>query len=147
MNEVDKKIIEFINENKVVTVCFCNEKNEPYCINCFYAFKDEEMILIFKSSKGTTHDSFIIKGNKVSGTILANQIDLTKVKGIQFSGEIIEEKEIKEKNLNTSYIKKYPFSLAMSGYVWGLKLSFIKYTDNSLGFGKKIIWENSKVLN
>jgi uncharacterized protein YhbP (UPF0306 family) len=32
------------------------------------------------------------------------------------------------------YAKDFPLKF------WSLKLNFIKMTDNSLGFGKKIIW-------
>jgi uncharacterized protein YhbP (UPF0306 family) len=29
----------------------------------------------------------------------------------------------------------------MPGEIWTIKINRIKYTDNTLGFGKKIIWE------
>jgi uncharacterized protein YhbP (UPF0306 family) len=34
--------------------------------------------------------------------------------------------------------------MLMDTHLWVVKLTYIKMTDNRLGFGKKLIWENSK---
>jgi hypothetical protein len=141
MNLLNKSIVDFLSKNQVATVCFTNELNQPYCINCFYSFIEDCAILIFKSSYGTSHDSFIKKNNNLAGTITDEQIDLTKLKGIQFTGKLIDEQEITNKRLNFFYIKKHPMSIALPGYLWGVQLEYIKFTDNSLGFGSKIIWK------
>ncbi len=141
MNLLNKSIVDFLSKNQVATVCFTNELNQPYCINCFYSFIEDSAKLIFKSSYGTSHDSFIKKNNYLAGTITDDQIDLTKLKGVQFTGKLLDEHEITNKRLNFSYIKKFPLSIAMPGYLWGVQLEHIKFTDNSLGFGNKTIWK------
>jgi uncharacterized protein YhbP (UPF0306 family) len=141
MNPIPDKLQLFISENKISTVCFVNDENKPYCINCFYTFDEKNNILIFKSSKGTTHQNYTKANACVSGTILPNEIDALKLKGVQFSGKIIENEEIEKLLLNSKYLKKYPMSIAIMGYIWAVKLDFLKFTDNTLGFGNKTIWK------
>jgi len=140
MNSIPDKLKDFLKENKVSTVCFIDHENNPYCINCFYTFDGKSCILIFKSSIGTTHQKFTKPAACISGTILPNEIDTLKLKGIQFTGKIIENDEIESLQLNSKYLKKYPMSIAVMGYIWAVRLDFLKFTDNTLGFGNKTIW-------
>ncbi len=137
----------FLNGNKVASICFVTDKNVPYCITCFYYFDKSSLSLIFKSSKGTTHDAFIKKGTIISGTILPDKVDLINLKGTQFSAVLMSENEINEHGLKAKYTKKYIISSAMPGYIWAARLTFVKHTDNSLGFGSKTIWQSGKSLN
>jgi uncharacterized protein YhbP (UPF0306 family) len=144
MKNIQDTIKGFLIHNKVAAVCFVDEDNKPYCINCFYVFDDEKNILIFKSSTGTIHHNLIKPIACVSGTILPETLDVLKLKGIQFIGKIIDKKEVENLKLNSKYLKKYPMSLAIIGYVWAVRLDYLKLTDNTLGFGNKIIWKADK---
>jgi uncharacterized protein YhbP (UPF0306 family) len=31
-------------------------------------------------------------------------------------------------------------SIAVMGYIWAVKLNYLKFTDNTLGFGNKTTW-------
>ena len=42
-------------------------------------------------------------------------------------------------NIKKKYLKRFPYARLMETTLWTLKLSFVKYTDNRLGFGKKLI--------
>ena len=140
MNILHKSIIDFLNKNQIATVCFTNELHQPYCINCFYAFSEDSVTLIFKSSYGTSHDTYIKNNTPIAGTIISNRIHLTKLQGIQFTGKLLDEHEINNKRLNFSYIKKIPLSITIPGYFWGVTLEYIKFTDNTLGIGNKTTW-------
>ncbi len=120
MNPPHKNIIDFLKNNQIATVCFTDTSNNPYCINCFYCFNEEHNVLIFKSSYGTTHEAFIKENKHSAGTIVANQIKISKLKGLQFTGKILGQQQIQELKLHTSYIKKIPISKAMPGYIWGV---------------------------
>ncbi len=141
MNSIPDKIKTFLNENKIATVCFVDDNNKPYCINCFYVFDEENNILIFKSSTGSTHQGFIKSSAFVSGTILPDTIDALNIKGMQFVGNLIDTKEVENLKLSLKYTKKYPLSVAIFGYIWAAKLDFLKFTDSTLGFGNKTIWK------
>ena len=108
MNPVPDKLTSFLQENKISTVCFVDQENNPYCINCFYVFDHEHFVLIFKSSNGTMHQNFTKATASVSGTILPNTIDILKLKGVQFVGKIIDKEEIEKLQLTSKYLKKYP---------------------------------------
>lgn len=138
---MDSSIIEFIGSNRVAGICFVNEKNEAHCISCFYVFDAEKKQLILKSTTGTAHDQFTLKKNKVAGTITPEVFDALKIQGIQFKGEVIEGSELNSFELSKNYYLKYPFAMVMPGYLWAIQLHSIKFTDNSKGFGTKIIWE------
>jgi len=141
MEPISKNISEFINNNKIATLCFTDTEGNPYCINCFYAFDETTQSLILKSSVGTKHQNFIKAKTKIAGTILPKTIDLLKIKGLQFTGNLLEEKQINDLSLSLIYIKKFPFSLAIPGYIWAVNLEYLKFTDNTTGFGKKTIWQ------
>jgi len=133
-------ILEFLKENKISSICFVDKEGKPYCVNCFYLYDEENKVLIFKSSFGTTHDAFILPDSSVAGTILPDSVDVLKIKGIQFSGKILSKTDVDKFKLSSQYTKKYPFSLTMPGYIWAVSLELIKFTNNTLGFGNKAIW-------
>ena len=53
----------------------------------------------------------------------------------------LDEKNEFIESLKKIYYKKYPFAVAFPGNIWGVELTSIKMTDNTLGFGKKIEWK------
>lgn len=138
---MDQSIIEFIGSNRVAGVCFVKPDGAPHCISCFYVFDTEKKQLIFKSTTGTGHDKFTLTRNKVAGTINPEQFDSLKIQGIQFTGEVIEGGELNTFDLSKQYYLKYPFAMVMPGYLWAVKLTSVKFTDNTQGFGTKISWE------
>jgi uncharacterized protein len=40
----------------------------------------------------------------------------------------------------TAYLKRFPVAILMETHLWIVRLTLIKYTDNRLGFGKKLVW-------
>jgi uncharacterized protein YhbP (UPF0306 family) len=141
MSPLQNNIVEFLSKNQVASVCFVDEENKPYCINCFYCFDLKQGVLVFKSSFGAKHEDFVKTTHPLAGTVIADQNDITKLKGIQFSGSILNEQMIYESMLNLSYIKKFPLSIVKSGYLWGVQLEFVKFTNNTFGFGSKTVWK------
>ena len=39
-----------------------------------------------------------------------------------------------------AYNRRFPVARMLSAPVWEIRLDEIKFTDNTLGFGKKMIW-------
>lgn len=142
---MDERIKNFILGQKNLTLC-TSENNQPYCASCFYAFIREENILVFKSAKTTKHISQALVNNKVAGTILPDLDDPGTIKGIQFTGIFIPPIDNHLEKLRKVYYKKFPFARAVAGDLWVIELISIKMTENTLGFGKKIIWEKYSVI-
>jgi len=137
---MDKKIDNYMSTNKVFTLATCIN-HVPYCANCFYVFDSTNNILIFLSDNETRHIMEALKNKNVAGTINTDVITVAKIKGIQFTGEFINPEGAQKEEFYSLYYHKFPFAKAKPSPIWGINLTFIKMTDNTLGFGKKLIWE------
>ena len=138
---MDKKIQTFISSQKNLTFCTVID-NIPHCANCFYALIEEDNIIVFKSDSNTKHIINALQNDNIAGTILPDISKTGMIKGIQFTGIFINPKNELLKKAKNNYYKKYPFSKVVPGDFWALELLSIKMTDNTLSFGKKLIWEN-----
>jgi hypothetical protein len=141
-------IINFINKQTCANVC-CSTKadNHPYCFSCFYAFNSEAGLLYFKSSKETSHSKIILENQYIAGTILPDKLNTLQIKGIQFEGIVLQDDDLYASDASTLYHQQHPMALAMPGHIWTIQLTEIKMTDNTLGFGKKIAWSRSEMVD
>ncbi len=137
---MDKKILNYIKENKVLTIA-TSVDNTPYCATCFYVFVEKNNYLIFLSDDATKHISDALANNKVAGTITTDVITVAKIQGIQFAGTFINPTEEQKNDFYAKYYDKFPFARAKPSPIWGIELVSIKMTDNTLGFGKKLLWD------
>ncbi|EOR93739.1 hypothetical protein ADIARSV_3079 [Arcticibacter svalbardensis MN12-7] len=142
MTKPDKLIVDFITNQTVVTIA-TSVDDDPYCATCFFAYNEEHTTLVFKSSEDTEHIKQGLINSSVAGSVLPDKLLTGKVKGLQFKGILGSASTSVLIDLKKTYYKKYPFALAMGGEVWIIDLTWIKYTDNTLGFGKKIEWEKA----
>lgn len=140
-NILDERIMSFLSSQTNFTLAV-SDNNKPYCANCFYAYDVERNRLVFKSKPETTHISIALKNPHVAGTITPDALDKTRIQGIQFSGMIVRALEDQPEAAKTVYYKKYPFALVITGELWVIRLQNLKFTDNKLGFGKKLNWKN-----
>ena len=140
MNNPENRVVDFINEHHVLMLA-TSKNNLPYCANCFYAYDQEKNKLIFTSDENTKHISDTKTQNIVAGSIVLETKTIGKIQGIQFNGIITEATNNKYKTANKLYLKRFPYAILKTTKLWIVDLTFIKMTDNRLGFGKKIIWE------
>ena len=143
MTEKESKKIWLFTNNQTVLTLATTVNDHPYCCNCFYIFDEDTKVLVFKSSDDTKHVKDLKLQPNVAGTISPDLTELGTIKGIQFSGKIISLPEDETKRLSGKYYKKYPYARVMSGNFWIVQLDFVKMTDNKLGIGKKLIWNNN----
>jgi uncharacterized protein YhbP (UPF0306 family) len=137
---MDKAIVDFIDKQKVTSVSCLDEKNRPYCFSVFYLFDHIQKRLYFKSSASSHHAHYLAQNKIIAGTILPDKLNLLAVRGVQFTGYIIETGSAQH-HAAAEYHKRYPHALAMPGHVWTIQLQAIKMTDNTIGIGKKICWQ------
>ena len=140
MQKIDTKIIKFIKEHHVLTLATSNN-NKPYCSNCFYSYLEDENALVFTSDDDTKHIKDALEQNYVAASILLETKTVGKIQGIQLNGNLYQPKEELLKKAKKRYMKAFPYAILMQTTLWVLDISFIKMTDNRLGFGKKLIWE------
>lgn len=139
MNQVDKRILNLINEHHILTLATSNN-NKPYCATCFYVFLEESNMFIFTSDKTTKHIEDVKSQNIVAGAIALETKIVGKIRGIQFTGLIKELVDEEYKIARKAYLKAFPFAILKQTALWGVEVDFLKMTDNRLGFGKKIFW-------
>lgn len=139
---MDTLISSFIEKQKLMTLATMDVSG-PYCASLFYAFLPEENILVFKSDSETIHIRQAIKKPKVAGTICSIPKTILKLQGVQFLGSFIDLYSHELFALaSNKYLQRFPFSgIIKNADFWGISLNQIKMTDNSLGFGKKLLWE------
>ena len=136
----DKRIINFIKRHHLLTLA-TSKDNVPYCCNVFYVYDEANNHLIFSSDAKTKHAQDFIANSKVSGSISLETKVIGKIQGVQLLGEI---KMMKGEDLEVArkqYLKAYSYARLMKIELWAMQLTFIKMTNNALGFGKKIVWE------
>lgn len=141
MAEIDKRIIEFINDHHVLTLATSID-NSPYCANCFYVYLEEKNMLVFTSDMETKHVQDVIQNPLVAGSIVLETNIVGKIRGLQFCGHMYKPNEELHKKVKKRYLKRFPVAMLMKTTLWVIDLTFLKYTDNRLGFGKKIIWKD-----
>jgi uncharacterized protein YhbP (UPF0306 family) len=142
---MDKYIINFINENKIASICCNDEKNNPHCFHCFYAFDEKNYLLFFKSSISTLHSVLLSEGSIIAGSILPEKINYLALRGIQLRGRIICDISALKMDPDTFYHTKNPIALAKAGKVWCIELLKVKMSDNTRFFGSKLNWERNPV--
>lgn len=134
---LDSKIIKFIGRHHVLTLATIDEYGSPYCANAFYCFDKEREVVIFTSGLETQHATDMIRNPKVAASIVLETRIVGKIQGIQITGRAVRGDDEDQK----CYISRFPFAAAAPLTLWRIELDFIKLTDNTLGFGKKLIWK------
>ena len=142
MEYPDKRIQEFVAKHHVVTLA-TEKEHKPWCFNCFYSYRKEDQILIFTSDMSTRHIEEILLNPYVAGSIVLETKVIGKIQGIQLEGEIIKPSGKEEMKCRVHYLSRFPFAILTNSSIWIIQLTYIKFTDNRLGFGKKLIWENT----
>ena len=140
MNLHENRIVDFIHEHHVLTLATCVENN-PWCANCFYVYLEDENCFVFTSDDATKHVKDVTVNSKVAGSVVLETKTVGKIRGIQFKGIMEIPKNELASKVKKAYLKKFPFAVLMKTTLWIVRPSYIKMTDNRLGFGKKLIWE------
>jgi len=79
----------------------------------------------------------IKRDSRVAGTIHLCEREIAKIQGVQFRG-VVSGATQKQREC---YFRHFPITRGMKPPIWAIKLNWIKMTDNTLGFKKKIIWQ------
>lgn len=137
---IDKPILSFLENQTTLTIATCLN-NIPYCATCFYTFLEKYNAIAFKSNRDTQHILEAIQNKYVAGTIVPDKSEIGKIKGIQFNGIFVEPTGDLLIEAKKKYYLKYPFAAAFKGELWVVDLTYLKFTDNTLGFGKKMHWQ------
>jgi uncharacterized protein len=140
MSLPEKRITDFIRKHHVLTLA-TSADGIPWCAHCFYAYMEDKNQLVFTSDDQTKHVSDAEKNPVVAGGIVLETGMIGKIQGVQFRGVMRRPGKNEERIVKLAYLKRFPFAALMDTSFWVLELTYIKMTDNRLGFGKKLVWE------
>ena len=136
---IDSRVIKFFRKHHVLTIATSVE-NEPWCANCFYVYLEDENSLVFTTDYETRHGQEFLKNSLVAGSVVLETLLIGRIRGIQFQGIVQEPGGDLLSKAKKAYLKRIPVAVLMDTRLWVVRLTFIKMTDNRLGFGKKLIW-------
>lgn len=140
---IDKRILKFLKDQHLASISVIKQDLTSHSFNAFYTFDEISMSLIIASDMNTEHIKAVQSNNKISGTISINTLLVAKIEGVQFYGTM----DIADKVCSNIYFKRFFYAKAMKPVLWQVRLKMIKYTNNSLGFGKKITWQSDELEN
>ena len=135
----DRQIIKFFRKHHVLTIA-TTVNDEPWCATCFYVYLEEENALVFTTDLSTRHGQEFLKNSLVAGSVALETKIIGKIQGIQFQGIVSEPGGEMIEKAQKAYIRRFPVAMLIDTHLWVVTLTCIKYTDNRLGFGKKLIW-------
>lgn len=139
-NPPDKRIVRFLKKHHVLTLATCTG-NMPHCSNMFYAYLEEENMFAFTSAAESRHAREILSNGTVGGSVVLETKIVGKIQGVQFNGYASRPQGELLKKAKSRYLKRFPYAVFTDIDLWVVALTFLKMTDNTLGFGKKLIWE------
>lgn len=132
-------VSRWLTKQHVVTWCVHSE-DELWCANAFYLYDAQKVAFYLLSEENTRHAQMSGSCARVAGTVNGQPKVVALIRGVQFTGEIRrlmgEESDVARK----AYNRRFPVARVMSTPVWEIRLDEIKFTDNTLGFGKKMHW-------
>lgn len=143
---IDDRVVKFFKKHHVLTVATC-VNGEPWCANCFYVYIEEQNALVFTTDPDTRHGKEFRENTLVAGSVVLETPVIGKIRGIQFQAVVSEPQGEDLKLARKTYIKRFPVAMLMETHLWIAELTFVKMTDNRLGFGKKLIWSDDEKKN
>ena len=165
ISPLDPKITAFLKKHHLLTLATTRD-NTPWVAHCFYAFMEKEACLVFTTDDDTRHGMEMSENPKLAAGIAWETKVVGQVRGAQVSGRALKversngrtverSEDVKQLDLATfppfnlstaakaAYLHRFPYAAAMKLNLWVLVIDTIKYTDNRMGFGKKLLWERS----
>lgn len=134
--EVDERIARFLSRHHVLTLATAAD-GAPYCANAFYAYDRRRNRLVFTSDLSTRHAREMLAERRVAASVVLETRVVGKVQGLQLCGTAARGDEEDKRR----YLRRFPYAALAELTLWALTPDYLKFTDNTLGFGKKLIWK------
>lgn len=129
----------WLAKQHVVSWCVAKE-DDLWCATAFYLYDPHRVVFYLLSEEHTRHAQMSGDRARIAGTINGQPKTVALIRGVQFTGEIRRLGEEESAEPRTRYNRRFPVARAMSAPMWEICLNEIKFTDNTLGFGKKLHW-------
>lgn len=135
-----ERIAKFLKYQTCASICCMDEAGRPWCFTCYYAFDADNMLLYYKSHAHTRHNDALLCNRSLAGTMLPDKLNKLMVQGVQFEGQLLDAEDPLAKHASAQYHARHPLAKTMPGTMYSIRIDYIKMTDSTLGFGKKLTW-------
>lgn len=139
MSQIPHSILKFVGKHHLMTLATTGEAG-PHCCHVFYAYDKRANLFIFTSNPDTLHAAQALADPSAAAGIALETRNVGKVRGLQLEGEVRSVEGELRKQVRKVYVRKFPFTAASDLKLWVFAPRAMKYTDNTLGFGSKILW-------
>ncbi len=138
-NTIDERIVRFLKKHHVLTLATTVD-NEAWCANLFYAWLEAEQAFVFTSSLDTKHAQDALIHPEVAGSVVLETRVVGNVQGVQLRGTMFRPEGERLQRAKKRYLRRFPYAAVMDLELWLLEVTHLKFSDNTLGFGKKLLW-------
>lgn len=139
-SNMEENFLKFIRKHHLLTLATVNGEGLPYVANCFYAYDKERNLFIFTSDTTTRHGKEMEQNANVALSIALETRVVGRIQGLQIVGKA----ERGDAKAQATYIKRFPYTAVAPLSLWMVAPTMMKLTDNTLGFGKKLIWQKEE---
>lgn len=129
----------WLAKQHVVNWCVARE-DELWCATAFYLYDPQQVVFYLLSETHTRHAQMTGERARVAGTVSGQPKTVALIRGVQFRGEIRLLAGQESDAARARYNRRFPVARALHAPVWEIRLDELKFTDNTLGFGKKLSW-------
>mgnify|MGYP000487056920 CR=1 FL=1 len=134
---INERFVRFLRRHHVLTLATVAE-GVPYCSNAFYCYDKERNLLVFTSDPATRHAQEMERNPRVAASVVLETKIVGRVQGLQLCGTAARADETAKR----AYLKRFPYAALAELTLWAIRPDYMKLTDNTLGFGKKLIWND-----
>lgn len=134
---INERFVRFLRRHHVLTLATVAE-GVPYCSNAFYCYDKERNLLVFSSDLATRHAQEMERNPRIAASVVLETKIVGRVQGLQLCGTAARADETARR----AYLKRFPYAALAELTLWAIRPDYMKLTDNTLGFGKKLIWND-----
>ena len=136
MPKIAEKIAAFLAEHHLLSLA-TSVNNQPQSASLFYAYDADQQLFIVASDTKTEHIQNVMRNPYVSGTVALETDEVGKIRGLQFKAKM----EAIDDEVGRLYYQRFAYARVMKPQLWSIVINEMKFTDNRLGFGKKLQWK------
>ncbi len=124
-----------------MTLATVGADGRPWTAHVFYVCLPGQNLFVFTTETKTRHGAEMAADANVAAGIALETRTVGRLQGLQIEGTVRIAQGEELSAARRAYLKRFPYAIAADLSLWLLEPAMMKLTDNTLGFGKKLIWQ------
>lgn len=134
------RIGQYLQQQHVLSLC-CGAGNDLWCANSFYLYDAHQVAFWIMTESETRHGHLMQRQPQVAGTVNGQPEEVSQIQGVQYRGQSLLLENDRHTQVRAAYCQRFPVASKWSAPLWEIRLNELKMTDNTVEFGKKILWQ------